>query len=447
VFTKQTETPKPTDIGISVSGINHNSAKIELREQLALDQEQTSLALSRLKAFPIINEAVLVSTCNRVEVVTAGKIYNGNSGDVASHVRSTLGDLSGVEAEDLNDAFYHYDGTSAVGHVFRVAAGLDSLVVGEPQILGQLKTAYRTALDCGATSTLLNRLFPRAFGVAKAVRSQTNIGKNAVSISYAAKELAKHIFGDLTKSSVLLIGAGDIGTLALKNFASANVKRMYIANRTIETASSLAQEFGAVALSLEQIPSVLSEVDIVIGACTLPTEANALLSKVEVLWATAERPGKAQFYIDLACPRNFSEDIAELDDAFVYNIDNLKDVVDRNFESRQLEVDRAKLIVDDEVNKFSKWLEQKECEPTIKELMANCEAYKSLEIRKTIKRLAREGHDLDRSQELEEALDSFANALIAKVLHNPLESLKDEVGRDAYFESVFREMFCTKRKR
>ena len=286
---------------------------------------------------------------------------------------------------------YHLDQHKAVAHLFRVASGLDSMVPGEPQILGQLKDAFKHSMSFGATGELLNRLFQRAFGVAKSVRTQTGIGRNAVSVAFAGKELAARIFGDLSDASVMLLGAGDTGSLILKHLHKAGVERVYLANKTLERAAVLANEFNGVALDLGASWRVLPEIDIVVGACRLPLDSDPLISTEQVRAAQRERRGKPQFFIDLSVPRNFSQDLNELADVFLYNIDDLQGVVAENMGAREQEQVRASHLIDEQVERFNEWIASRAAFPLIKGARSKSEEFRRVELAKTLRRMRRAG--------------------------------------------------------
>lgn len=420
---------------ISVYGLNYKKTPVELREKLSLCKEEYAPALQALVSNGGIDEAVIVSTCNRVEFVTACSAKLKANEQVLENL---VENISGISKDIFSADAYSLKGSRAVSHVFKVAAGLDSMVIGEPQILGQLKDAFRLAQEEGVTSVYLNRLFQRAFGVAKEIRSSTKIGQNAVSVCYAAKELAQQIFGDLRDAKVLLLGAGDMGGLALQHFRSAGVSSLYIANKTLANASELADRFSAIPLSLSQVSQVISDVDIVIGACSLKKDDDHVISEDLALEASRERLGKTQFYIDLGVPRNFDSKISELSDAFLYTIDDLEAVVSNNLGKRMLEVKRAELIVDVAVEKYQSWLEQRAFEPTIKALRDKMIDHQKFEIEKTIKRLKKSSLSED---ELRAALEDMSLALISKTLHQPISHIKKSASAGENITSLIRDFF------
>lgn len=420
---------------ISVYGLNYKQTPIGIREKFSISKEEYAPVLKKIIGKQGVDEVVILSTCNRVEFVTA---CSEKTDLDRSALAEAIENISGISSEVFSKEAYLLQGSQAVSHVFKVAAGLDSMILGEPQILGQLKTAFKLAHEEGATSVYLNRLFQRAFGVAKAVRSNTKIAHHAVSVCYAAKELAQQIFGDLSEAKVLLLGAGDVGGLALQHFKSAGASKLFIANKTLANATQLADRFSAIPLALNQIDQVLSEVDIVIGACTLSREDSQVLSEGDVREAAKKRLGQTQFYIDLGVPRNFDSKIAEIADAFLYTIDDLESVVAKNLGKRKLELSRAELIVDDAVKKYQDWLSQRALEPTIKALRDKMLEDQKVEVEKTFKRISKS--PLSES-ELRSALEDMSSALIAKTLHQPISHLKQSSSSDENIASLIRDFF------
>ena len=315
------------------------------------------------------------------------------------------------------------------------------MILGEPQVLGQIKQAYSLAHKLGATRSVLNRLFHRSFGVAKAVRTKTKIGHNAVSVCYAAKELATQIFGDLSEASLMLLGAGETGSLALKHFCAAGVKQCYIVNKTFANAAALAEPIGGAAVELSHFKNIMPHADIIIGASSLPQGSEPLISKEAAEEALRQRPGDTQFYIDLAVPRNFDADICRLSDAFLYNIDDLEEVILKNIDARSLEQERAELLINDEVNRFDAWLETRRLEPLIKSVQVRHQNFAKQEICKTLRRMKREGFAEEQCEQLEKILDSFSSALVSKVLHRPLSNLKKGSAEDQHLSEHFESLF------
>lgn len=432
-----------TAMTVLLSGLSYRKTGIATRERLAVEVENEQELLGEFLKCPFFSEAVLVSTCNRVELVTVVPAFGSVLEDARRHIEGVFESNAGLGKNALREEFYHLDGMSAVRHLFRVASGLDSLVLGEPQILGQLKKAFCRALDGGFTSVILNRLFQKAFGVGKAIRTHTNIGRKAVSVCYAARELARHIFGDLVNARVMLIGTGDVGALSLRHFSSAGVKSICIASSSLERAVEVGKNFDAIVLPLHKLEEFLPQVDIIIGASSVSMSNGSIIDRLMASEALAQRCGESQFYIDLGVPRNFASGIAELPDAYLYNIDDLEDIVRQNIDERELETDRAELIVAEEVEKFSVWLARRSVDPVIRDVVRWCSDLQEREIAKTMRRLQRdcEGFSESEHRELRSALGRLCSALIAKTLHRPVSVLKERGNHNRPLLLAFKELF------
>ena len=426
---------------ISVSGLDHNTTPIEIRERFAVSHERCESVLKDITQHPGVSEAVLLSTCNRTEIVSTGTF--GESSQHAEYLTNVFEQISGVQRDEFNDRMYHFTGLQAVDHLFRVAAGLNSMILGEPQVLGQLKSAYQVASACGATSGIINRLFERAFSVAKTVRTETQIGHNAVSVCYAAKELATQIFGDLSEATVMMLGAGETGVLALKHFKSAGSEKIFVANKTVSKAGVVADHFGAVALELNQVKNFIHEIDIIVGASELPRDSQPLVESEIVEVCMKQRRGRPQFFIDLGVPRNFECSINELPDVFLYNIDDLESVVNQNLGARAMEVKRAEVIVDEQVKRFASWLEKREVEPSIRQARMRLENYRNYELAKTIRRLKRNGFSEQQCEELIPVLEDFSAGLVAKIMHRPLTRVMGMFPGNHSALEFFREFFVS----
>ncbi len=397
-------------------GLNHRTAPVEVRECLAPSPEAAGSMLAEVLAIPGVREALLVSTCNRVELLAAAEDAGAAGADIAGWLAAGRR----VPEEAVRGALYVHAGEEAVRHLFRVAASLDSMVLGEPQILGQIKEAYRAAAEAGATRTVLNRLLHKTFQVAKKVRTETNIGGAAVSISFAAVELAKKIFDQLEGLSVLLVGAGEMAELAAEHLVGGGVSRLLVANRTLERAVELKERLGGGlaggAHSLGDLGVVLGEVDIVITSTGSP---EPVITYELARNALKRRRGRPVFMIDIAVPRDVEPAVAQVDGCFVYDIDDLTEVVEQNRAARQDEAARAEGIVAEEVVKFNRWLASLEVVPTIAELTGKAEELRAAEVARTL-------HDLGRLEPGQaEAIDRLTRALVKKLLHDPIMFLKD----------------------
>ncbi|MBW1841569.1 MAG: glutamyl-tRNA reductase [Deltaproteobacteria bacterium] len=415
---------------IVLLGINHKTAPVELRECLAFSKDETDTSLEALKAFSTIEEVVLFSTCNRVEVLMTTR----HRSDAVADVKQFLSDFKNAPVHQFAEAFYVHNGDDAVRHIFRVASSLDSMMVGEPQILGQVKTAYRTATLIKASGVILNRLLHRTFLVAKRVRTETGIGDHAVSISYAAIELGRKIFGDLEGKSVLLVGAGEMAELAVEHLIRNRAGDIVVANRTFETGVDLARRFNGKAIRLEELDDALKTVDIIISSTGSP---RFVITRDQVKGVMRSRRNRALFFIDIAVPRDIDPEINRLTNSYVYDIDDLKGVIDENIEDRNREAIKGERIVDEAVISFRKWYESLDVVPTIVALREKLEAIAKTEIKKTLQSL---DHLPEGDQE---AVHRMTQAMINKMLHDPTLLLKNNShrGNKALYLDVTRKLF------
>ncbi|MBW1697303.1 MAG: glutamyl-tRNA reductase [Deltaproteobacteria bacterium] len=396
---------------IVLIGLNHNTAPVEVRECLAFSQDETDRALEVLCRQPTIEEVVLISTCNRVELL----LTCGDRSLAAERAQWFLSDFKKLPHEDFRSMLYIYEGDEAIRHIFRVASSLDSMLVGEPQILGQIKDAYRLAAEKKTTGVILNRLLHKSFFVAKRVRSETGIGDHAVSVSYAAIELARKIFDTLEKKNVLLIGAGEMAEIAVEHLIRNRTGDIFVANRTFERAVDLAARFRGRAIRFDEIESYLELVDIIISS-TGATEF--ILHPPVVKSALKRRRNRPLFFIDIAVPRDIDPKINRLSNAYVYDIDDLRTVIDENIQDRNREAVKAKRIVDEAVIQFRKWMDSLNVVPTIVALRNKFNAIAEVELNKTLQSL---NH---LSREEREALYRMKDAMVKKILHDPTLFLK-----------------------
>lgn len=410
-------------------GLNHRTASVEVRERLALTDSQLDDANSRLRSLEGILEAVTLSTCNRVELV----VCSSDSERGLAQIRRFLSQDEGGGMPDLERHLYAYRGAEAVRHLFRVASSLDSMVVGEPQILGQLKEAYARAASVGATGAILHRCFHKAFSVAKRVRTETGIAAGSVSVSSAAVELASKIFDRLDGKTALLIGAGKMGELTARHLVAHGVGSMMVTNRTFDRAVELAREFHATPVPFENYARYLHMADIIIGSTAA---TDFVLSDVQVHEALRERKGRPIFCIDLSVPRNFDPRINELSNVYLYDIDDLGGMAEENLDERAQEAEKAERIVDEEVGAFLRWLGQLEVVPTIVALREKMEAIRRGEIEKA------PGALRGLSPEQQKALDALTSAIVNKILHTPLTCLKQHNHRgEAFYIDATRRLF------
>ena len=397
---------------IVLLGLNHKTAPVALREKVAFTSEEVKRILDIFRETPALKESILVSTCNRMEVLFTAD----NPGEGTSKILSLISSFKSIPVDEFKRSIYAYQGDDAIRHLFKVAASLDSMVLGEPQILGQVKEAYRTATDRKTSGVILNRLLHRTFNVAKRIRSETGIGDAAVSISYAAVELARKIFGNLTEKKVLLIGAGEMAELAVEHLIRNNVEKIMVANRTFERAVALAKRFQGEPLKFEEILSALEQADIIVSS----TGATGyVIQKDAVKRAMKVRRNRPLFFIDIAVPRDIDPAINKLSNAYVYDIDDLKTVIDENLEERQKEAVKAQRIVDEAVIRFREWIDSLQVVPTIVAIRQKLSCLAEKEIAKTLPHLNRV------SPEDETALRKMTDALISKILHDPIQFLKN----------------------
>lgn len=411
-------------------GINHRTAPVDVRERLACPTSEIGAELKRLLSATPVEEAVLVSTCNRVEVYCASE----KPLEASESVRAFLSEHRGISRDDLDPHLYTRIGAEAVWQLFRVSSSLDSMVLGEPQILGQIKDAYRIAATHGGTRTLLNKLFHRAFQAAKRVRTETRIGAYAVSVASTAVELASKIFGDLTDRTVLLVGAGDMGELTAQHLLGAGVTKFRIANRTFSAAEALAQQFGGVPAPLENLAEELQLADIIIATTGAP---KPIITQSMAQAALKSRKNRPMFFIDIAVPRDIEPKVNRLENAYLYDIDDLQGISDRNLKERESEAARAESLIRMEVEKFEAWRATLEVVPTIVELRTRFEAIAKAELQKALLSVP------DAGEKEKKALELLAHNIIGKLLHPPTTMLKkcSEEG-DAEVSRACRTLFC-----
>jgi glutamyl-tRNA reductase len=395
---------------ILLVGLNHRTAPVEIREKLALDSCAAANAYPHLNG-PALKESIIVSTCNRVEVVAVAEDANGAVADI----KAFLGSLHGLNPADFEGYLYILEDTAAVEHVFKVASSLDSMVIGEPQILGQLKEAFRQAVENRATGAILNKLLHKSFSVAKRVRTETGIASHAVSIGYAAVELARKIFGELAGKEVLLIGAGEMAELTAEHLLAQGASSITVANRTLKRAMDLAQRWDGQAASLEELSELLARVDIVISSTGAP-EILVRADRVKsVLKARKHRP---LFFVDIAVPRDVDPEVNRLSNVYLYDIDDLQGVVEENRAARSQEAVRAGRILEEEVIAFQNWLETLDTFPTIVDLREKAEKIRRAELRKTLRHMG------PLTPEQERALEVMTRAMAQKLIHDPILFIK-----------------------
>jgi glutamyl-tRNA reductase len=394
-----------------LTGVSHNTAPVEVRESLAFRAEDLPRALQDLRSRAGVNEALILSTCNRVEIT----VTTEDSIDPQTTVDLFLTDHRPVPADGIGPHVYRYEGREAIHHLFRVAASLDSMVVGEPQILGQLKVAYTAAKDAGAVCGWLDGLLTRAFGVAKRVRSETGIGQMAVSVSYAAVELARKIFGSLAGRTVMIVGAGKMSELAARHLRRSGASHVFVTNRTHDRAMEMARLFQGTPVEYDRFHATLPEVDILIASSAAP---HYILNKEEMQRVIAARRNKPAYLIDLAVPRNIDPSVNDVAHVFLYDIDDLQEVVNANLRERMKEAERAETLVSEEVERMMARLKVVEITPTIVGLQEQLEQIRSAEIEKARRRYG------PFTPQQEEALEAATRAIINKVAHGPISELR-----------------------
>ncbi|TDJ48155.1 MAG: glutamyl-tRNA reductase [Nitrospina sp.] len=394
-------------------GVNHKTTPVELREKLAFTKGKIEDSTEKLGSFPEVEENLIISTCNRVEIYA--RVKNVDQG--ISRLKSFICDYHEIPLDQLDNHFYSYCEEQTVEHLFRVSSSLDSMVLGESQILGQVKDAYSLAKSLRGTGIILNQLFEKAFNVAKRIREETGIAENAVSISSAAVDLARKIFDDLETHTVMLVGTGEMAELAAKHLMSYGVKTIYVASRTYERAASLAKTLNGSALDFDAFKDELYRADIVISSTAAP---KFIISKDMVERAIHQRKNRPMFFIDIAVPRDIAPEVNDLENVFLYDIDDLQAVVNANMVERQREAELAAEIIRVEVDKFNGWMDSLDAVPTIIELRKRAERIRRQEMEKALKKMPH------LSKEDENNIHQMSISIVNKLLHKPTVNLKDK---------------------
>ena len=398
-----------------VIGLNHRTAPIEVRERIVFPLDVQRPALEALRVALPADEVALLSTCNRTEVY-----FRSSDANATQHAGNWLAEQPAAEGLNLHPHLYQFADADVARHAFRVASGLDSMILGEPQILGQVKLAAKVATDAGTLSGALDRLFQDTFKVAKQVRSETEIGAASVSMAAAALKLAQQLFGDLRDTRMLLIGAGEMIELAATHFTTHAPRSVVVANRTLERGRELAARFNATAITLQQLPERIHEFDIVISstASTLPIIGKGMIESALKL-----RRHKPMFMVDLAVPRDIETEVGELDDIFLYTLDGLGKIIQQNSSKREAAVREADVIIDLRTAEFMQWLASRATVPVIQQLRAKADHYRQAELERASKLLAR-------GEDPAKVLDMLANGLTNKFLHHPMAALNRATGAD-----------------
>jgi len=397
---------------VFVAGLNHRTAEIDDREKLAFNGNKLVEGLEKFKNLPGIKEAMILSTCNRVELYANVE----NIAEASESVKTFLSEYHNINRDHLNKLLYIYDDIDAVRHIFRVTSSLDSMVVGEPQILGQFKSAFEIAHKHKTTGMLLNRLMSKAISVGKKVRRETRIAEHAISVSFVAVELARKIFSDLSGKVSMLLGAGEMSELAARHLVNNGVKEVIVANRRYERACELAKEFNGRPVAFDEFLQEMVRADIVI--CSTGAQ-HFILTKAQVHKVMKERKQRPVFIIDISVPRNVDPEVGDLDNVYLYNIDDLKDFVDKNKFERQKEAEKAEQIVEDALEPFLKWMSSLDSVPTIVALRDKSAEIKQEELIKLLNKFPELG------EKEREAIEHMAAAIINKLIHPPTMALKE----------------------
>lgn len=407
---------------LTVLGINHRTAPVEVRGQVAFPPEQLARALVELTALDGMHEAAILSTCNRTEV------YCTRDDTSCEAISTWLCRFHRLDEASMQPHFYTYSEAEAVRHMLRVAAGLDSMVLGEPQILGQMKNAYQQALTANSINMLVNRLFQYTFSVAKQIRTDTAIGASPVSVAFAAVSLARQIFGKLENQTALLIGAGETIELTARHLHEQGIGKIIIANRTVSRAHDVAAQFNGYGIGLDEIPAHLEEADIVISSTA---SSEPLITRDQVKAALKKRKHRPVFMVDIAVPRDIASNVAELNDVYLYTIDDLSQVIAENLRSREEAALQAEEIVDAQVERFMAWMRSLDAVPTVRAYREHAHALGAEE-------LAKARRQLDNGAAPQEVVEALTRSLIRKLTHNPSVNLRSAAaeGKTGLLEAV-----------
>jgi glutamyl-tRNA reductase len=420
-------------MNIIVVGLSHKTAPVDVREKITFPADSIEVPLKAIQGLPACYESMILSTCNRVEIYAAVK----DPDKAAGGIKKYISECRDIPLEKFTEHMYVYEGGEAIKHTFRVASSLDSMVVGEPQILGQIKDAYEYASEFDTAGLILNKLMHKAFSVGKKVRTETKIASSAVSISFAAVELGKKIFGDLDGKVAMLIGAGEMCELAAKHLVNNGVTKVYVTNRTFERAENLAKEFEGEAISFDEFYDHLHKIDIIVSSTGAP---HYVIEHPKISQVIKQRRNKPMFLIDIAVPRDIDPKINDIDNVYVYNIDDLQNVVQSNIKERRKEAMKAEHIVLHEIDKFYSWIKNLNVVPTIVAIRKKFDEIRTTELSKTVSSL-----NGSISEDGEKALDAMTNAIINKILHKPITMLKranreDDMDSELYIDTLV-EMF------
>jgi len=397
-------------------GISHHTAPVEVREKVAINRPEYADRIRQLTNLEGVEEAVIIGTCNRTE------IYCLCTGDAQNSLLDWIHRINDIPAGDLTSYFYRHEGRDAVRHLMRVAGGLESLVLGEPQILGQIKEAWQVALEAGGAGKVLDRLFQSTFAAAKSVRTQSGIGSHPVSVAYTAVVLARQIFGDLSAQNVVLLGAGEMIHLCGKHLIEQGIARIEIVNRSLQAAEELAEELNASATTLDRLSEVLPRADILISSTASPTP---VVSRAAVKKALRKRKHRPMFLVDIAVPRDIDPEVGKLADIYLYSIDDLQQVVDENIQNRAAAAEVAGQKLDQNVETFMRWLYGIRAARSLKRIRSQSHRHEEALVERAVKRL-QAGH------EPEQVLRQMAGTLTNRILHEPSQRLRTAAEEQEY---------------
>lgn len=421
---------------ITVLGLSHKTAPVEVREKLSFSTNKVQDALRMLLNNDQVAEAVIISTCNRTEIYSVIKDENKGKKSVVSFLEQ----YSGLKKSKLDKYLYFYKGDHAIHHLFNVSASLDSMIVGEAQILGQVKEAYALAETCEATDIIFNRLFRRSFSVGKRIRTETTIGESAVSVSYAAAQLAKKVFEELKDNTVMILGAGEMSELTVRHLVENGISSVLVSNRTFERAEKLAKEFKGRAVKFDDRHDEMVKADIIISSTSAP---HYIVSKDELSAVMKKRKHRPIFIIDISVPRDIDPQVNKLENVYLYDIDDLEKVVEDNKSQRLTAARQGEKIINEEKKQFTAWLSSLEVTPTIAEIKDKAEKIKAEELEKALSKL----HDV--SEHDKEHIKALSSVIINRILHEPIVNLKEltnEKDGYTYIESL-RHLFSLGKKK
>lgn len=399
------------NFNILVLGLSHKTAPVEVREKLAIPSAKAGPFLEKLVQCDSILEAIVLSTCNRVEIYSVVK----NLSEAIEKEKKILSEVQNVDTAEFDVFLYAYSGIDAVRHIFRVSSSIDSMIIGEPQITGQVKEAYRNSLSVRTAGPILNKLMHRAFHTAKRVRTETGIGRAAVSVGYAAVELAVKIFGSLKGKKVLSMGAGDMGELVIKHLMQNEVSEIFVTNRTFSRAEEIARTFGGHPVPFDNFMNVLKDIDIIICSTGAP---NYLIKPEDIKQVMPRRNYLPMFFIDISVPRNIDPAINDIENVYLYDIDDLENVVWGNIKKREKDARIAEEIIEEELNSFLRWLEELKIVPTIVSLKDRVMQLSEEELKEALSKLK------GLNEEQKQVIKNLVEATINKILHYPITTLK-----------------------